>query len=148
MDDKGGRQAAAAHQFISTGGIDELPALLNQNTSTSFGQSQGTTGFELLAADNRRRSPRVSARVPLIVISDKGGWREFTETVDVSDTGLTLRLAHPIPPMTVLQVSFEMASWPKTVTSERALNNSTGIVRHCRTLPGQPNLVGVELTSA
>ena len=147
IDHKGSRWAAVANEFISAGGIDELPTLLNHNTSTLRHSSETITEFELLAPDNRRRSPRVSARVPLVVISDEGGWREFTETVDVSDSGLTLKLAHPIPPMTVLQVSFEMTKWPETLTSVPAMNTSQGIVRHCRTRPGQPNLVGVELTS-
>jgi hypothetical protein len=137
---------AAAQQFISAGGIDELPALLNHETSTLRNPSENKAGFELLAAENRRRSPRVSARVPLVVISDKAGWREFTETVDVSDSGLTLKLAHHIPPMTDLQVSFEMAKWPE-ITGVPAMNTAKAIVRHCRMRPGQPHLVGVELTS-
>jgi hypothetical protein len=84
-------------------------------------------------------------RVPLIVISDTGGWREFTETVDVSEEGLRVKLAHRVPPMTMLRVSLEIAKWPEAIARIGAMNATKGIVRYCRTLPGAPNLVGVEL---
>lgn len=101
--------------------------------------------FEVVDTSNRRRTPRVSLRVPLIVISDTGGWREFTETVDVSEEGLRVKLAHRVPPMTMLRVSLEMAKWPESVARMGAMNATKGIVRYCRTLPDAPNLVGVEL---
>ena len=145
-DHKRRRRVADTHQFVPADGIDEFSGALNPNTSSLL-SSNAITDFELLEAENRRRSPRVSARVPLVVISDQAGWREFTETVDVSDSGLTLKLAHPIPPMTILQMSFEMTKWPEMLTSVPTMNTAKGIVRHCRTRPGQPNLVGVELTS-
>ena len=91
--------------------------------------------FEVFDSSNRRRTPRVSMRVPLIVISDTGGWREFTETVDVSEEGLRLKLANPVPPMTMLRVSLEMAKWPESVARIVAISATKGIVRYCRRLP-------------
>src|SRR5207247_5476396 len=104
-----------------------------------------TTDFELVTAQNRRQTPRVSTRVPLVVISDAGGWREFTETVDVSEAGLKLQLAHRVAPTTVLRVSIDFVKWPATVARIPAVNAKRCIVRYCRQSPAEFNLVGVEL---
>ena len=151
-------QEALDFQFVSAGVIHEMTPISQQNfSSVSAGAIQGmtpflqqnissaTNDFELVTAENRRRTPRVSARVPLIVISDTGGWGEITETVDVSEVGLKLRLAHHVAPTTVLRVSIDIAKWPETVARIPAMNATRGIVRYCRQSPAESNLVGVEL---
>lgn len=132
--------AASPHQFVPAGEIHGMPPFSGQNTSSGT-----NTDFELVTTGNRRQAARVSMRVPLVVISDTGGWREFTETVDVSEAGLKLRLSHPVTPMTALSVLLEMAKWPETVARIQAMNATAAIVRYCRQWPGKPNLVGVEL---
>lgn len=132
-------QEALDFQFVSAGAIHGMTPFSQQNISS------GTTGFELVTAENRRQTPRVSTRVPLVVISDTGGWREFTETVDVSEVGLKLQLAHHVAPTTVLGVSIDIAKWPETVARIPAMNAKRCIVRYCRQSPGESNLVGVEL---
>ena len=145
-------------QFVSAGAIEMTP-FSHQNISSvsagairgmtpSFSQqsiSSGTVGFELVTAENRRQIPRVPARLSLVVISDTGGWRELTETVDVSEVGLKLRLAHRVAPTTVLRVSIDFAKWPEPVARIPAMNAKRGIVRYCRIAPAGSSLVGVEL---
>jgi tetratricopeptide (TPR) repeat protein len=137
--------AIGTHEFIGADDILSVPSLARHDFSMSAGADATVTDFELLPPGNRRRMTRVSARVPVVVISDSGGWREFTETVDVSDAGLTLQLAHPITPSTSLRVLIEMTKWPDRVERVRALGTTNGIVRHCLNRPGKPHLVGVEL---
>ena len=132
-----------AHEFIDADDIPSVPS--SPDFSIPAAVDAAVTDFELLPSDNRRRKTRVPARVPVVVISDSGGWREFTETVDVSDAGLTLQLAHPITPSTSLRVLIEMTKWPERVARTRARNTTNGIVRHCLTRPGESHLVGVEL---
>jgi len=131
-------QEALDFQFVSAGVIHGMTPFSQQNISC------GNTDFELVTAENRRQAPRVSTRVPLVVISDTGGWREFTETVDVSEVGLKLLLAHHVAPTTVLRVSIHIAKWPETVARIAAMNAKRCIVRHCRQSPAKSNLVGVE----
>jgi tetratricopeptide (TPR) repeat protein len=120
-------------------------AILGMTPFSQQNGPSGTTDFELVGAENRRQIPRVLARVPLVVISDAGGWREFTETVDVSEVGLKLLLAHHVAPTTVLRVSIHIAKWPETVARFAAMNAKRCIVRYCRQSPAESNLVGVEL---
>jgi tetratricopeptide (TPR) repeat protein len=151
-------QEALDFQFVSAGVIHGMTPFSQQNIwsetagaihgMTPFSEesiSSGTADFELVTAENRRQTPRVSARVPLVVISDAGGWREFTETVDVSEVGLKLHLAHRVAPTTVLRVSIDFAKWPETVAKIPAMNAKRCIVRYCRQSPAESNLVGVEL---
>lgn len=114
---------------------------LNYNSGVTF------AGLELITADERRRNSRVPMRVPLVVISETAGWREFTETVDVSEEGVRLRLVHPLAPEAVLRILLETSKLPEQISNLGALSASTGIVRHCRTIPGKPNLIGVDLSS-
>jgi hypothetical protein len=124
---------------VSAGAIHGMTPVSEESISS------GTNDFEVVAAENRRRTLRVSTRVPLVVISDAGGWREFTETVDVSEVGLKLVLAHRVAPTTVLRVSIHIAKWPETVARIPAMNAKRCIVRYCRQSPAESNLVGVEL---
>ncbi len=137
--DTRGEQEALDFQFVSAGVIHGMTPFSQQNISS------GNTDFELVTAENRRQAPRVSTRVPLVVISDAGGWREFTETVDVSEVGLKLLLAHRVAPTTVLRLSIDIAKWPATVARISAMNAKRCIVRYCRQSPAESNLVGVEL---
>ncbi len=109
--------------------------------------SRASTAFEFVGVDNQRRASRVLQRVPLVVISDAGGWREFTETVDISELGVRLKLTHSVAPMTLLCVSLAMENWPDTVSRIGAINQIPGIVRYCRTWAGASNLVGIEFGS-
>ena len=126
-------------QFVAAAEILGMTPFSQQNVPSV------TTEFELVGSANRRQTPRVLARVPLVVISDTGGWREFTETVDVSEVGLKLLLAHHVAPTTVLRVSILIAKWPETVARIAAMNAKRCIVRYCRRSPAESNLVGVEL---
>ncbi|HKA22844.1 MAG TPA: hypothetical protein VKN18_31525 [Blastocatellia bacterium] len=95
--------------------------------------------------DNRRCSERISALVPIVVISESGGWREFTQTLDVSDGGLKFNLAHAVPPLTVLRVSVNPRKWPSHVSNTWVVNDNEGIVRYCNKRHGQPSIVGFDL---
>ena len=131
----------AAHNFVAA---DEIRGRMSQRLSRPASNG-AARDFLFFTPGNRRGTGRVSARVPLVVISDTGNWREFTETVDVSDGGLRFKLVHPVPPMTMLRVLIEPAKWPAGVAMIPALNSATGIVRHCVNRQGKPNFVGVEL---
>lgn len=147
-----GSRDMAANEYLQIGRIRQatkaLAASPHQVTPAGHNTSTGTsTTFELVTGSNRRQARRVSMRVPLVVISDTGGWREFTETIDISEEGLKLQLAHPVAPMTSLRVLFEMAKWPETVAKIQTMDDTSVIVRYCKSRPGEPNHVGVELGS-
>jgi hypothetical protein len=112
----------------------------------SYNSDLTAGGLELITASERRRNSRVPMCVLLVVISESAGWREFTETVDVSDEGVQLRLIHPLAPEAVLRLLLETSKIPVLASHITALTASTGIVRHCRTIPGKPNLIGVDLS--
>jgi len=94
---------------------------------------------------NRRRTERVSALMPIVVISETGDWREFTQTMDVSGGGLKFQLAHAVPPLTVLRVSVNLEKWPQNVSNTWVITDTEGIVCYCDKRPGQPSLVGFDL---
>ena len=168
-DDK---MSAALSEFSIDGRQveDDIPMLIDLPASTFDKQDlERTIGSEHLSGDisgkatafemnralssgahrnignNRRRSERISALVPIVVISESGGWREFTQTVDVSDGGLKFKLAHAVPPLTLLRIAVNLEKWPSNVSKAWVMNDSEGIVRYCNHRPGQPSIVGFDL---
>ena len=133
-----------AHEFVMA---DELRGTFSsQPTTLKNGDWPGDlTNFEMLTQGDRRRTARITMRVPLVVIFDRGGWREFTESVDISDTGLKLQLGYPIPENASLWVLIDKAKWPAQIAGLSARSATSAIVRHCVIEPGKPILVGVEL---
>lgn len=132
-----------AQEFVTAG---DIRGRLSQHSRPASNGAQQV--FPFFAPGNQRASARIPARVPLVVISDADGWREFTETVDVSDGGLMFKLLHTLPTTTMLRVLIEPAKWPEGVAIIPSLNSAKGIVRHCVNRQGKPNLVGVELDLA
>jgi len=144
----------AANECLQIGRIRESlrpieSTLQNSDAQDEMDYNSDLTfeGLELITASERRKKSRVPMRVPLVVISETAGWREFTETVDVSEEGLRLRLVHQPATEAVLRLLLETSKLPEQVSNMAALTASTGIVRHCRTVPGKPNLIGVDLSS-
>jgi tetratricopeptide (TPR) repeat protein len=136
------RPRLAQYSFVAANDLDRHPSLSHKAASLLPNSKEP---IELVTTRDRRRSSRVRVRVPIVVISETGGWREFTETLDVGAAGLRLRLAHPTPPLTALRVSLEMGKWPDTVPKSWAMNATKCVVRYCRSEGGQSSLIGVEL---
>ncbi len=136
---------APAYEFVPA---DEILGVMrfSQPDFPSGANWRGTnTVIKAGTAGNRRQAERISLRVPVVVISDADGWREFTETVDVSEAGLGLQLTHPVSPMSVLSVSLDMTRWPQTVAKMQAANAKQGLVRYCSRSPFGMSLVGIDL---
>lgn len=104
-------------------------------------------GFEFFAKPpstyNRRNATRVGMSLPVLVISDDG-WREFAETVNVSRSGVLLRLAHSVNPATILRAKLPMPLRMRSSESTKGLYVVSGVVRHAVPDPGGDNLVGIE----
>ena len=82
--------------------------------------------------------------LPVLVISHDEGWREFAETVNVSRSGILLRLGHSVNPMTTLRATLPMPLRMRTSDSRKGLYLVNGVVRHALPDPGGDNLVGIE----
>jgi hypothetical protein len=93
---------------------------------------------------NRRNVARISMSLPVLVISDDGGWREFAESVNVSRSGILLRLGHSVNPATTLRATMPMPVKLRSSQSSKGLYVVNGIVRHAFPDPGGDNLVGIE----
>ena len=93
---------------------------------------------------NRRNVARISMSLPVLVISDDGGWREFAESVNVSRSGILLRLGHSVNPATTLRATMPMPVKLRSSQSSRGLYVINGVVRHSLPEPGGDNLVGIE----
>jgi thioredoxin-like negative regulator of GroEL len=104
-------------------------------------------GFEFFAKPpltfNRRKAARVGMSLPVLVISDDG-WREFAESVNVSRSGILLRLAHAVNPATMLRAKLPMPLKLRSSESTKGLYVVSGVVRHAVPDPGGDNLVGIE----
>ena len=127
-------------------GPEDISAVIVGESADAFEMdlSLSSAGHKHLG-NNRRRSERISAIVPIVVISECGGWREFTQTVDVSDGGLKFSLAHAVPPLTVLRVSVNLEKWPNNVSRTWVMNDNEGIVRYCNQRLERPSIVGFDL---
>jgi tetratricopeptide (TPR) repeat protein len=123
---------------LSAARLDEVSLALDPMITLDYNE-YSTPG------SNRRRAERIAALVPIVVISEDGGWREFTQTVDVSEGGLKFQLAHAVPPMTVLRVSVNLERWPANVPKTWVMTDTEGIVCYCEKRPSQSSLVGFDL---
>jgi tetratricopeptide (TPR) repeat protein len=105
-------------------------------------------GFEFFAKPqntfNRRNIARVAMSLPVLVISHDEGWREFAETVNVSRSGILLRLGHSVNPASILRATLPMPLRMRTSDSRKGLYLINGVVRHALPDPGGDNLVGIE----
>jgi len=133
------------HRFIPAREVYEVSRFSNNNGSTGRNVNSSSTGFDLVLADDRRRAERMAIRLPLIVISDNGGWCEFTETVEVTEDGMQLTLAHTVAPMTALTLSLDMTNAPDTLVRLHSIKTAQAIVRYCNQRPNGANLVGLQL---
>jgi hypothetical protein len=133
----------AAHEFVA---VDDIRGRTSFSQCGPPGTSPngGARDFQFFTPADRRVTARELVRMPVVVISDTGGWREFTETVDVSETGFRFKLVHPVPPMTILRVEVGLSKRVEKFGNP-APNSLKGIVRHCVSRAGRPNFVGVEI---
>lgn len=74
-----------------------------------------------MTAPERRQAPRISERVAIAISGDGQVWQ--AQTKDLSTAGAYLLLDRFIPPMTKLQVEFELVSGAKRTRIE-----GTGVV--------------------
>jgi tetratricopeptide (TPR) repeat protein len=143
-----------AHKMDAIGYLeDELEFGLMMDTPSSLEplsfepNPEIVPGFEFFAKPpstfNRRSTPRVGMSLPVLVISDDG-WREFAESVNVSRSGILLRLAHSVNPATMLRTKMPMPLRMRTSESTKGLYVVSGVVRHAVPDPGGDNLVGIE----
>ena len=105
-------------------------------------------GFEFFAKPpntfNRRNIARVAMSLPVLVVSNDEGWREFAETVNVSRSGILLRLGHSVNPATTLRATLPMPLKMRPSDSRKGLYLVNGVVRHALPEAGGDHLVGVE----
>jgi tetratricopeptide (TPR) repeat protein len=106
------------------------------------------SGFQFFAKSpitfNRRNIPRIPMSLPVLVISANEGWREFAETVNVSPSGILLRLGHSVNLATTLRATLPMPLRMRTSDSRKGLYLVNGIVRHAVPDAVGDNLVGIE----
>ena len=105
-------------------------------------------GYEFFAKTpstfNRRNLVRVAMSLPVLVVSDEGGWREFAETVNVSRSGALVRLGHSVNPATTLRATLPMPVRLRPAELNKGLYVIRGVVRHAVPDPGGDHLVGIE----
>jgi hypothetical protein len=90
----------------------------------------------------RRESQRL---VPIVVISEAGGWREFTQTVDISESGLRFNLHTPSHKDCIASIGQPGKVDRLGVSKTLVMKDTRGIVRYCEQRQVQPSLVGFEL---
>ncbi len=97
--------------------------------------------------DDRRQSERLSMNLPLVVGASDGGWKEVTETVNISESGLLFRVGHLVEKGMNLRVGLPMPMNLRLFKDEGKLYKVQALVRHSMQLSNGRNLVGVEFTN-
>ncbi|HZS03229.1 MAG TPA: PilZ domain-containing protein, partial [Blastocatellia bacterium] len=96
---------------------------------------------------NRRRSERFKMKLPVRVTGhdrQEGRWHEMTESVDVSRTGVLIRVSHRVLHNTVLQLTLPLPLKLRAHGFTEATYNVYGIVRRVVPLNEGVRAVGVE----
>jgi len=82
--------------------------------------------------------------LPLLVSSTAGDWREFTESRDVHQFGMGLRLMHPVELGMRLRAKLPMPASFRIRQTGKRLYTVSAVIRHATSLPDGANLIGVE----
>jgi tetratricopeptide (TPR) repeat protein len=102
------------------------------------------TAFELVSNDERRKSARLPMNLPLVVGADDGGWKEVTETINVSETGLLFRAGRRVESGLNLRVGLPMPTHLRLFKDDGKLYKVQALVRHSVQLANGKNLIGIE----
>ena len=92
---------------------------------------------------DRRGAARLALRLPVRVSSDTNDWEEVTETLDVSRSGLKLKMEHYPQPGTVFFLELPMPLALRSHGFHQGLYVVKAVVRHARPAEGR-YLVGAE----
>jgi hypothetical protein len=79
----------------------------------------------------KRRQERYSLRLPAIVVSEERQWREQTETLDVSKSGIRFSLARPVDWCSVLRVQLPLPSELRLRYEDRGTFSAHAMVCRC-----------------
>ena len=93
--------------------------------------------------DDRRRAPRIPAKVPLKVIPSEGGGQyvQGAESINISERGLFFQMPSGIKPGSTVELSFTM---PGEVTGGMAMRvRCTARIIRVEPQPGSDSKVGV-----
>ena len=125
------------------------PVDTGRNLNLSMPKQRGvyTESHNAKSNDNRRRCERFKLKIPARVTGHDrriGKWHEMTETVEVSRTGVLLRLRKQIKPGTVLYLTFPLPSKLRAHGFAEQSYNVYGFVRRVEPPRKGVRSVGVE----
>lgn len=145
----GGSMPASKPATIPTQPTTGRPTKTQRSVATA-GNADGGEGIEVssdrmhrrneafsettiqVTRDNRRRCPRIRMSLPARVNGwerESGKWIEMTETVDVSRTGVRLRIRRNVKPGTILHVTLPL---PTKLRSHAFSDSSYGVYSFVR----------------
>ncbi|MEW6130613.1 MAG: tetratricopeptide repeat protein [Acidobacteriota bacterium] len=112
----------------------------------SLNPEQNEWGFSLVTPDERRQSERILMNLPVGVAANDGSWKEITETVNISKTGLLFRVEHEVKQDALLRIGLPMPMNLRVFNDSRKLYSVKAMVRHVMKLSSGKKLIGVEFT--
>lgn len=95
---------------------------------------------------DRRREERFPVRLGTIVLSQSHRWKEFTQTINISKSGLRFPLSRPLEPDTILRLQLPVPSELKLNTSDNEQYATDAIVCNC-VQTGTGHWIGAEFGS-
>lgn len=98
-------------------------------------------------ADNRRRSERMPVSIPVVITGHEqndGEWTETTETIDVSRTGLNLRLSRRLQHGKVLHISLSLPDELRVQGQTGSEHETYAIVRRIEAVCNGARVIGLE----
>ena len=101
--------------------------------------------FHHLQGDrDRRREERYPMRLGALVVSDNRKWREFTQTVNISRSGLRFALSRAVEPDTILKLQLPLPSGLNLNTEDDRQYVTSAIVCNCTQTESGANWIGAE----
>ena len=122
---------------------DSSPGGVTGSKRVGLGSAFGHAELNAPKVADRRGAARLALRLPVRVSSDNNDWQEVTETLDVSRSGLKLRLQHYPQPGTIFYLELPMPLALRSHGFHERLYVVKAVVRHARPAEGR-YLVGAE----
>jgi tetratricopeptide (TPR) repeat protein len=103
------------------------------------------SGFHVLSKDfNKRKEARYPLRVRTCVVSENWKWHEYTESLNISRSGIRCSLNHPVERDSVLRLRLYVPPELGLYASDHSLYSADAMVCHSERAENGTYLIGAE----
>jgi tetratricopeptide (TPR) repeat protein len=130
----------ARREYLKAGQVGLAREAAKRAHSIEVGDNSGAFSEGL----NKRKEVRYTLRVRTCVVSENWNWREYTESLNISKSGIRCSLKHPVERDSVIRVHLYVPPELKLYGGDHSLYSADAMVCHAEHTEDGTYLVGAE----